>query len=144
MQEIPWGLLSSTWWAPLKIRVENPLQNPPQPPTKNENNQHRDTHNPFPRFVRVNDKKKLYKTSEFGENWVYEKMGKKMEKCGNGGDGKAGGGNGWWRRGSGGVWWVARGEKVVWGYGACDDERKKGGGLYGAGLENEIERGKVT
>jgi hypothetical protein len=36
-------------------------------------------HNPFPRFVRVNDKEKMDETSKFGESWVYEKMGKKWK-----------------------------------------------------------------
>jgi hypothetical protein len=68
----------------------------------------------------------------------------KWKKSGNGVDGKAGGGNGWWHRGGGGVWWVAGGEKVVvWGCGACDDERKRGE-LYGRKGKNEMGRGKVT
>jgi hypothetical protein len=81
--------------------------------------------------VRVNDKK-MYKMSEFGEIWVYEKMGKneKMEKYGNGVDGKARGGNGWWRRSCGGVWWVAGGEKVVV-YGRKESGDGEGG-VYGA------------
>jgi hypothetical protein len=71
-----------------------------------------------------------------------KKNGEEMEKCENGGDGKAGGGNGWWHRDGGGVWWVARGEKVVvWGCGACDDERKRGRGCTAQGW-NEGEKRK--
>jgi hypothetical protein len=84
-------------------------------------------HNLFPWFVHVNYKEKMDKKSEFGEGWVYE---------------KAGGGNGWWHRDGGGVWWVARGEKVVvWGCGACDDERKRGRGCTAQGW-NEGEKRK--
>jgi hypothetical protein len=52
-----WENSSNTWWAILKIRVSKPTLNPNPTPCKSDRNQHKmGTYNPYPRFVRVNNK----------------------------------------------------------------------------------------